>query len=101
MIGKYTISKYTMLLGCAAVLAGCAGAPEGTSQDNVSDFLVAAATIGCEIKHDSDYAPIEFQAGISKDQALGIAQFLLARGDALPLEGGGLRVTAGPCAQTA
>ncbi len=95
------VGKYGALVACAAVLAGCAGAPEGTSQDNVSDFLVAAATIGCEIKHDSDYAPIEFQAGISKEQALGISQFLLARGDAQALEGGGLRVTAGPCAQTA
>lgn len=92
------IGRYAMPLGCVAVLAGCSVAPEGTSQDNVSDFLVAAATIGCEIKHDSDYAPIEFQAGISHEQALGIAQFLLARGEAQPLEGGGLRVTAGPCA---
>ncbi|MEM7732337.1 MAG: hypothetical protein AAF280_06075 [Pseudomonadota bacterium] len=95
------ITRYVMPLGCMAALAGCAAAPEGTSQDNVSDFLVAAATIGCEIKYDSDYAPIEFQAGISHEQALGIAGFLLARGDAQSLPDGGLRVTAGPCAPSA
>ncbi|MEO0370763.1 MAG: hypothetical protein AAF231_04825 [Pseudomonadota bacterium] len=92
--------KIGMPLGLVAVLAGCAVTPEGTSQDNVADFMVAAATIGCEIKYDSDYAPIEFQAGLSKEQALEIAGYLLARGDAQSLPDGGLRVTAGPCAQT-
>ncbi|MEL7253134.1 MAG: hypothetical protein AAFZ04_03420 [Pseudomonadota bacterium] len=93
--------KFVAPLGCLAVLAGCAAAPEGTSQDNVTDFLVAAASIGCEIKYDSDYAPIEFQAGLTHEQALGIAGFLVARGDAQSLPDGGLKVTAGPCAQTA
>lgn len=92
--------KYLVVLGIMGLLAGCAGAPEGTSQDNVSDFLVAAASIGCELKYDSDYAPIEFQAGLTKQQALDIAGFLVARGDAQALPDGGLRVTAGPCAQT-
>lgn len=91
--------RFVMGLGSVAALAGCAVAPEGTSQDNVSDFLVAAASIGCELKYDSDYAPVEFQAGLTHDQARSIASFLLARGDAQPLSEGGIRVTAGPCAQ--
>lgn len=89
--------KYLMPIGLGVVLAGCAGAPEGTSQDNVSDFIVAAHSIGCELKYDSDYAPIEFQAGLSKQQALDISSYLLARGDAQALPEGGVRVTAGPC----
>ncbi|MEL7280115.1 MAG: hypothetical protein AAFY35_17690 [Pseudomonadota bacterium] len=92
--------KYLNSLGISVVLAGCAAAPEGSSQDNVTDFIVAAATIGCELKHDSDYAPVEFQAGLTRDQALDISGFLLARGDAEALPEGGVRVTAGACAPT-
>ncbi|MEM7597676.1 MAG: hypothetical protein AAF382_08250 [Pseudomonadota bacterium] len=92
------IGKYLMPLGILAIVAGCSAAPEGTSQDNVADFIAAAATIGCELKHDSDYAPVEFQAGLTREQALDISGFLLARGDAQGLPEGGVRVTAGACA---
>lgn len=95
------IGKFGMPLGSVALLAGCAVAPEGTTQDNVADFMTAAATIGCELKYDSDYAPVEFQAGLTHDQAREIAGFLLAKGDAQPLPEGGIRVTSGPCAQLA
>ena len=90
--------KYLGSVGLACVLAGCAAAPEGTSQDDVSDYLAAAASIGCELKHESDYAPVEFQAGLTREQAVSITNFLVARGDAQSLEGGGVRVTSGPCA---
>lgn len=87
-----------MPIGFGALLIGCASAPDGTSQDNVADFIVAAHTIGCELRYDSDYAPIEFQAGLSREQALEISGYLLARGDAVAIPEGGVRVTAGPCA---
>lgn len=90
--------KYLMPFGIFTLIAGCAVAPEGTSQDNVADFLIAAASIGCVLKHESDYAPVEFQAGLTRQQALNISGFLVARGDAQSLPDGGVRVTAGPCA---
>ena len=92
--------KYLILFGFAAVLAGCGAPPEGTSQDNVTDYLNAAASIGCELVHDSDYAPVEFQAGLTRQQALDITGFLLAKGEAQSLPEGGVRITTGPCATT-
>ncbi|MEM8981342.1 MAG: hypothetical protein AAGD04_17855 [Pseudomonadota bacterium] len=90
--------KYLKSFVLLSLIAGCGAPPEGTSQDNVSDFMLAASTIGCELVHDSDYAPVEFQAGITRDQALEITGFLLAQGDAVSLPDGGVRITAGPCA---
>ncbi|MEO1399369.1 MAG: hypothetical protein AAFU56_10970, partial [Pseudomonadota bacterium] len=80
-----------------SLIAGCSAPPEGTSQDTVSDFMLAASTIGCELVHDSDYAPVEFQTGITREQALEITGFLIARGDAVSLPEGGVRITSGPC----
>lgn len=89
--------KYLKLFTFLVLAAGCSGPPEGTTQDTVSDFMLAASTIGCELVHDSDYAPVEFQAGITREQALEITGFLLAQGDAVSLPDGGVRITAGPC----
>lgn len=91
-------AKHLVSFGFAGLVAGCGAPPEGTSQDNVTDYINAAATIGCELVHDSDYAPVEFQAGLTREQALGITTFLLSKGDAQNLPEGGVRITAGACA---
>ena len=81
-----------------ALISGCGAPPEGTSQDDNADFILAASTIGCDLVHDSDYAPVEFQAGLTREQALNIMGFLMARGDAVALPEGGVRITGGACA---
>ena len=81
-----------------ALISGCGAPPEGTSQDDIADFILAASTSGCDLGHDSDYAPVEFQAGLTREQALNITGFLMARGDAVALPEGGVRITGGACA---
>lgn len=93
MLCKYLKTGFVLVL-----VAGCGVPPDGTSRDNITDFMAAASSIGCELKHDSDYAPVEFQAGLTREQSQEITRFLLARGDAVSLPDGGVRITGGPCA---
>ena len=59
---------------------------------------VSVATIGCEMKYDSDYLPVELQAGITRQQALDITSYMLANDKAVNLPDGGVKLTTGACA---
>lgn len=83
-----------------AALAGCDVPPEGTSAEDVARFQAAAATIGCEMIGESDYLPVELQAGLTRQQAQDITGFLLATEQAVRLDNGGVRITSGACAPT-
>ena len=86
------------LLALPLVLAGCAGVPEGVSEENIADYLAAAASVGCVMKYDSDYLPVEFQAGLTRQQTLDITSYLLATDKAVTLPEGGVKLTTGACA---
>jgi hypothetical protein len=63
------------------------------------DFLDAVATVGCVLRDDRQYGAVEFQAGLSREQAVAIASNYLARGRAERIgDGNTIRITTGPCA---
>jgi hypothetical protein len=88
-------------LAAAGALAGCAVPPEGVSQDQLADYDLAVASIGCELRYDSDYAPVELQAGLSRQQVLDISKYRLANDQAVRTAEGGVRLVSGPCAPAA
>ncbi len=87
-----------VMAGAALVLAACGGPPEGVSEEMVAEYVAAAATIGCTMKYDSDYLPVELQAGLTRQQALDITTYLVATDRAVNLPDGGVKLTTGACA---
>ena len=79
-------------------LAGCAVPPEGVSPEDLSDFKLAAATIGCEMVTEADYLPVELQAGLTREQSTAITSYLLAAGEAERMDNGGVKLMTGACA---
>ncbi len=93
------------LLRCAipgaalAALAGCLSLPpEGTTQEDLEAYDAAVVTLGCQLVSEADYGALEFQAGLSREQAIAITEQRLARDEAVRLETGGVRLTSGSCA---
>lgn len=84
---------------CAsAVLAGCGVPPEGTNQQDVAQFEEAVASIGCTLRTEADYLPVELQTGLTREQTTKLATFVAATDRAVRLEGGGIKLTTGACA---
>ena len=79
-------------------LSGCALPPEGTNSQNIAEYEAAVASIGCVMKHESDYLPVELQAGLTREQTLAITKYELAAGRAVNLPDGGVKLTTGACA---
>jgi hypothetical protein len=86
------------LVLAAAALAACDAPPEDTSKDDVTFFEEAVASIGCTLVSGPDYNTVQFQADLTRAQALALAGYELGAGRAERLESGGIRLTAGPCA---
>lgn len=79
-------------------LAGCALPPEGVSREKIAEFEAAVASVGCVLKHESDYLPVELQAGLTREQTLAITKYELAADRAVSLPDGGVKLTTGACA---
>ncbi len=82
-------------------LAGCDIPPEGTNVQDVANYQTAVASIGCEMFGESDYLPVELQAGLTREQTRALTSYHLGSGQAVELEGGGVRLTVGACATDA
>ncbi|MEQ9260001.1 MAG: hypothetical protein RIG84_13005 [Roseovarius sp.] len=82
----------------ALLLAGCAGTPDGVTEESIARYEAAVVSIGCEMKYESDYLPVELQAGLTREQVSAINGYMLARDKAVRLEDGGMRLTTGGCA---
>lgn len=86
-------------LGVASLfLAGCDVPPQGTSMEDVSRYETAVASVGCELVGESDYLPVELQAGLTREETLGITKHMLATGKAVKMPDGGVKLTTGACA---
>ena len=85
-------------VGAILLSGGCAMPPEGVSAEDVAEYKAAVASIGCEMVSESDYLPVELQAGLTRQQAKDITAYLLASGEAERLENGGAKLTTGACA---
>ena len=92
------IRKVMALAGLPLGLAACVMAQEGVNEQMIAGYTLAASTIGCELKHDSDYVPVELQAGLTRQQALDITSYMLANDQAVSLPDGGAKLTTGACA---
>lgn len=89
------------LLGLGVVvtaLSGCDIPPQGTNAQDVARFQAAVASIGCEMVGESDYLPVELQAGLTREQTTQLTSYHLATGKAVELETGGARLIVGDCA---
>ena len=60
--------------------------------------MAAVASIGCEMRYDSDYLPVELQAGLTREQTQAITSYMLATDRAVKMPEGGVRLTTGACA---
>ena len=89
------------LLGAFALVglvAGCDAPPEGTGPQDVAKFEAAVASIGCVLKTEADYLPVELQTGLSREQSTQMAAYVVNTERAVRLEGGGIKLTTGACA---
>ncbi|GGL87542.1 hypothetical protein GCM10011534_06910 [Pseudooceanicola nanhaiensis] len=64
----------------------------------VGAYDAAVASVGCEMVNEPQYRAVEFQTGMTREQTIEMGQYRMAAGAAQPIEGGGIRLTSGPCA---
>ena len=97
------MKKIVLLTVCASALAGCLSVPpQGITPEQRADFVLAAASIGCVLRDESDYQPVELQAGLTREQTLTLVQHHLTWGGAVKLPGNdGIRITTGACENAA
>ncbi|HKL05970.1 MAG TPA: hypothetical protein VJ929_09190 [Roseovarius sp.] len=79
-------------------LAACAMPPEGVEPEDIAEYELAAVSIGCQMVTESDYQPVELQAGLTREQTTAITSYMLSTGKAERLSDGGVRLTTGACA---
>ena len=92
--------KVFLALGPALLLlAGCDIPPEGTNVEDVARYEAAVASIGCVMRDESDYLPVELQADLTREQTTAISSYLLASERAVKLSDGGIKLTTGACAE--
>lgn len=93
------------LLLAPLTLAACVettGTQTGrTPAEDSANFDAAVASIGCDLKFEKDYLPVELQTGMSRDEVLKTAATKVRRGEAVSLQGGGVRSVVGACAPDA
>lgn len=95
------MSRLAVIAIIPALLAGCVetdGTTSGpTPAQNAENFDAAVASIGCALKFESDYLPVELQTGMSREEIQKVAASKVRRGHAVALSGGGIRSTVGTC----
>lgn len=91
------MKKGVLTLSVLTALAGC-GLPEGLSMKDVQTYETAVASIGCVMRTEADYLPVELQTGFTREQVVGLTEYQLATGKAEQLEDGGAKLTIGACA---
>jgi hypothetical protein len=95
------MKKLAFIALAPAILLGCVDVPATGSAtsavDHSANFDAAVASIGCELKFESDYLPVELQTGMSREDLQKMAAIKVRRGHAVALGGGGIRSTVGSC----
>ncbi|WP_137699943.1 hypothetical protein [Marimonas lutisalis] len=94
------MKKLVLVSVAASALSGCiVMGPSGVTPEMHEDFVSAAASIGCVMRDESDYQPVELQAGLTREQTLALVQHHLTWGTAEKLPGDqGVKLTTGACA---
>ena len=94
------MKKLICAMLCSSALAGClAIPPRGITPEMRSDYVTAVTSIGCVMRDESDYQPVELQAGLTREQTIQLTEYHLANGSAEKLPGKeGVKLTIGACA---
>jgi hypothetical protein len=92
--------KPVFALVVMGMLSGClAFPPKDITPEMRADYVTAVATIGCVLRDESDYQPVELQTGLTREQAIELTKYHLAKGTAEKLPGdAGIRLMTGACA---
>lgn len=81
------------------LLAGCLDIPpEGVSAEQIAEYDLAVASIGCNMVGESDFLPVELQTGLTREQVIEITEYKLTREEAARTSDGGVRLMTGACA---
>ncbi|MFW2586865.1 hypothetical protein [Sagittula sp. SSi028] len=91
-------------LSLVVLTAGCVElgmAPEGTTPEILAAWDSAVASVGCSLISEKDYLPVELQTGLPREKVIEIAQYKVAREQAVSLENGGVESVVGVCAPVA
>ena len=100
------MKKLCLVLAGFGLLAGCDEATMATipgtdqfqaRQAEVTAWEQAVATVKCTLATESQYLPVELQAGLSRERVSEILGQKIAAGEAVALSDGGYRYIAGPC----
>lgn len=92
------MTKYLVSLPLIGFLAACAMPPSGVPADANGAYDAAVASVGCKLRSEKDYLPVELQTGMSREQVLQMTSFKLANKQAVKLEDGSVQLTTGACA---
>lgn len=90
--------RLAITVSALGLVAACALPPQSVTQQNIADYEAAVASIGCVMAHESDFLPVELQAGLTRQQALDITKYQIAAGNAVRLSTGGVKLITGACA---
>ena len=91
------MKKAFSLFAVPALVAACAAPPTGVPVDAVSAYDDAVASIGCVMRSDKDYLPVEIQTGMTREQVIQMTAYKLANKQAVKLEDGSVKLTTGAC----
>lgn len=91
------VNRY-LAAGVAMLTAACAMPPQGVPSDAVTAYDSAVASIGCNLRTEQDYLPVELQTGMNREQVLEMTAFKLANKQAVKLPDGTVQLQAGACA---
>lgn len=92
------MTKYFVSLSVLALLSACAMPPTGVPADAVTAYDDAVASVGCVMRSDKDYLPVEIQTGMTREQVLEMTAFKLANKQAVKLDDGSVKLVTGDCA---
>jgi hypothetical protein len=90
--------RFPMLIGALALAGACAAPPEGVAQKDLAAYEAAVASVDCTLVGESDYLPVELQAGLTRQQVKDITSYYLSTEKAVRLPEGGVKLTTGACA---
>ncbi|WP_322866025.1 hypothetical protein U5922_007340 [Aquicoccus sp. G2-2] len=92
--------KPVFALCLIGLLSGClAFPPKDITPEMRDDYVTAVASIGCVLRDESDYQPVELQTGLTREQTIDLTKYHLAKGTAEKLpDDAGIRLMTGACA---
>ena len=95
MRGLITLSSLALVAGCMAL------PPQGIEEERRAAYVAAVSSIGCVLHGESDYLPVELQAGLTREEAIQMTQYHLANGSAVKMSDGSVKLVTGGCAENA